>query len=169
GQVHEGQSALFTVDAYPGRRYPATIRRVGLGSRVKDGVVSYLTVLTVDNDDLSLRPGMTATAEIVTTERRGVLLVPNAALRFSPPSAEPASTTGVSFVNRLLPRPPHSTGRHAVARASGPEREVWVLRNGTPSAVAVTIGATDGRFTELADAALAEGAPVITGLSGSSP
>ncbi|SFN47350.1 efflux RND transporter periplasmic adaptor subunit [Dokdonella immobilis] len=168
GQVHEGQAAMFTVDAYPGRRYPATIQRVGLGSRIKDGVVSYLTVLSVDNDDLSLRPGMTATAEIVTAERRGVLLVPSGALRFAPPSSELAPTTGRSFISRLLPRPPHPTSKPATKRTMGPQREVWILRDGVPSPVAVTIGATDGRSTEVADSALAEGALVITGLSGSS-
>lgn len=84
GQVREGQSAMFTVSAWPGRRYPARILRVGYGATTKDNVVTYLADLEVDNEDLSLRPGMTATATITATERAGVLLVPNAALRFRP-------------------------------------------------------------------------------------
>ena len=104
GSVQDGQTATFTVDAYSGRKYPARITRVGYGSQTKDNVVSYKTVLSVANDDLSLRPGMTATAEITAVKRAGVLLVPNAALRFTPPvtttSAKP------SLVSSLLPRPP---------------------------------------------------------------
>jgi HlyD family secretion protein len=84
GQVREGQAAEFTVSAWPGRNYPAKIVRVGFGSTVKDNVVSYVADLEVANDDLSLRPGMTATATIVSTRRTDVLLVPNAALRFTP-------------------------------------------------------------------------------------
>ncbi len=90
GQVREGQSAEFTVSAWPGRRYPARILRVGYGSTIKDNVVSYVAELEVGNEDLSLRPGMTATATIKATERVGVLTVPNAALRFSPAGVAPA-------------------------------------------------------------------------------
>lgn len=171
GQVRDGQKATFTVDAYPNRSYPAAIRRVGFGSQTKDGVVSYLTVLTVDNSDLSLRPGMTATAQIVTTERRDVLLVPSAALRFAPAGVETATKkSSGSFVNRLLPRPPARTSsKPATTRASGASRQVWILRNGEPVAVAVTPGATDGRVTEIVSGDLAAGTAVITELAGASP
>jgi len=84
GRVAVGQDATFTVDAWPGRRYEAVINRVGYGAQQKEGVVSYLAVLAVRNEDLSLRPGMTGTAEIVTLRRENALLVPNAALRFTP-------------------------------------------------------------------------------------
>jgi HlyD family secretion protein len=92
GQVREGQRATFTVDAYPGRTFPAEIVRVDVGANTGSAaasgstgnVVAYTAILSVQNPELLLRPGMTATAEIVTTERRDVLLVPNAALRFSP-------------------------------------------------------------------------------------
>ena len=87
GQVRVGQTATFTVDAWPGRKYTGVITRVGYGSQTKDNVVSYPTVLAVSNDDLSLRPGMTGTADIVTVTRENVLLVPNAALRFTPRAA----------------------------------------------------------------------------------
>ena len=80
--VKLGQPATFTVSAWPGRNFPAAIQRVGLGSTTTDNVVTYKTVLTVANDDLALRPGMTATARIITAQRDNVLLVPNAALRF---------------------------------------------------------------------------------------
>lgn len=93
GQVRDGQSAEFTVSAWPNRRYPAKIVRVGYGSTTKDNVVSYLADLEVGNDDLSLRPGMTATATITATHRSGVLLVPNAALRFTPAATGQAGST----------------------------------------------------------------------------
>jgi len=93
GQVAAGQSATFQVDAFPGRTFPAQVERVDVGANAGTGsttasssstVVAYTAVLAVDNSDSTLRPGMTATAEIVTSEKQGVLLVPNAALRFSP-------------------------------------------------------------------------------------
>jgi HlyD family secretion protein len=163
GQVKPGQSATFTVDAYPGRIYPARIDRVGFGSQVKEGVVSYLTVLTVDNADLTLRPGMTATAEIVTAQRQDALLVPNAALRFSPPSSSAAAKKqdGGSFVGSLMPGPPRQV-RKPKPNPAGGARRVWVLRGGEPVAVPVTTGVSDGRFTEVLDGELAAGAEVIT-------
>ena len=87
GQVRAGQAATFTVSAYPNRRYPARIERVGFGSTTKDNVVTYLSDLSVNNDDLSLRPGMTATASILTSQEEDVFTVPNAALRFQPADA----------------------------------------------------------------------------------
>ena len=104
GQVKEGQRAEFTVDAYTERRYPAHITRVSFGATTTDNVVTYLTTLKVANDDLSLRPGMTATAEIVTLEKDDVLLVPNAALRFTPPTARAQASS--SIMSSLMPRPP---------------------------------------------------------------
>ena len=90
GSVHVGQNATFTVSAYPSRKYPARITRVAFGSTITDNVVTYITYLEVDNTDLTLRPGMTATATITATERNDVLLVPNTALRFTP-TGEPGS------------------------------------------------------------------------------
>lgn len=160
GLVHEGQPATFTVDAYPGREYPAQVRRVGFGSQTKDGVVSYLTVLTVNNDDLSLRPGMTATAAIVVNERHQVLLVPSAALRFTPASTTSSQASG-SLVSRLMPRPPHGTSR-AQGTGNGKSRQVWVLRDGEPRAVPVTVGASNGQLTEVTGGELQSGMRVIT-------
>ena len=86
GSVKVGQKASFTVSAYPSRKFPATITRVAYGSTTTENVVTYITYLEVDNSDLTLRPGMTATATITATERKDVLLVPNTALRYSPSS-----------------------------------------------------------------------------------
>lgn len=171
GQVREGQSATFAVDAYPNRSYPARIRLVRFGAETVNNVVTYKTILNVDNDDLSLRPGMTATAEIVTTERENVLLVPNAALRFTPPPpAETQSKSGGGLLASLLPRPPRSLAprnRPQNARATrGGARQIWVLRDGQPVAVPVTVGSSDGRMTEVTGEGLEAGLPVITASSG---
>lgn len=163
GQVREGQAATFTVDAYPGRSYPATITRVGFGSKTTDGVVSYKTILRVENDDLSLRPGMTATAEIVTAQRSDVLLVPNEALRFSPKEDAPAAR-GRGLVGSLLPGPPpeHPTRKVATKSVETATRAVWILQDGEPLRVEVATGSTDGRETEVTGGHLAAGGRVVT-------
>jgi HlyD family secretion protein len=161
GRVSEGQSATFTVDAYPDRRYPSTVTRVGYGSQTKENVVSYLTVLSVDNADLSLRPGMTGTAEIIATRRDDVLLVPNAALRFTPAAQGATQKSSGGFLTRMIPRPPRQAQR-AAAPAKGKEQRVWVLSEGRPAALAIGVGATDGRMTEVTGGAVREGMPVIT-------
>jgi HlyD family secretion protein len=162
GKVREGQGATFTVSAYPSRRFPARIVRVGFGSTTKDNVVTYIAELEVANDDLSLRPGMTATATITAVERRGVLLVPNAALRFTPAAAgaAPAAASG-GIVSKLMPRAPRGVPRKAGTTREG-ARQVWVLREGVPVAVPVAPGVSDGRRTEIESAELREGEAVIT-------
>ncbi len=167
GLVHDGQKAGFTVSAYPNRSYPATITRVSYGSTTKDNVVTYVAELSVANDDLSLRPGMTATAVIAANERNDVLLVPNAALRFTPGAAAGAApASGSSVVSRLLPRPPQQAPRRAGTRTAA-VRQVWVLREGQPVAVPVKPGASDGRMTEVTSEALQPGMAVIVEQGGS--
>ncbi len=161
GQVKEGQSATFTVDAYPERSYPARITRVGLGAETVEGVVSYVAELSVANQDLSLRPGMTATALIETARREDVLLVPNAALRFSPDEREDAGPPSPGLVGRLTPRPPRSTSRRPRPTTGEPPR-VWVLAGEKPGAVRIETGVSDGRMTEVEGGALRAGMQVIT-------
>ena len=162
GQVREGQNATFTVDAWPGRRFEAVITRVSFGSQEKDSVISYLTELEVSNNDLSLRPGMTGTAEITTLVRENALLVPNAALRFTPPeSGTEQKKSGASLLGALMPRPPQQTGSQATA-ASGSAPRVWVLRDGQPVPLEVRTGATNGRMTEIVGENLKAGMEVVT-------
>jgi len=163
GSVQPGQAATFTVDAYPGRIYPAQIKTVRFGSETIEGVVTYKAILTVDNADLSLRPGMTATAVITVKEVRDVLLVPNAALRFTPP-APPAQSrsSGGGLVGQLFRMPRRAASRPPDGNARSGASRVWVLQNGVPQAVAITIGATDGAMTEVRSGPLQPGTPVIT-------
>jgi len=160
GSVQLGQAASFTVSAWPGRTFPATIQRVGIGSTITDNVVTYKTILGVTNDDLALRPGMTATARIITANRENVLLVPNAALRFTPPAAMEAGQQG-GLVSRLLPRPPQSKKQQATTTTTGTQ-QVWLLRDGQPVASPVTIGVSNGRQTEILSGDVKPGAAVIT-------
>jgi HlyD family secretion protein len=172
GQVAAGQSATFQVDAFPGRTFPAQVERVDVGANAgsttsssSSTVVAYTAVLAVNNSDSTLRPGMTATAEIVTSEKKGVLLVPNAALRFSPDGGA-KERTGVTKV--LMPGPPRGTANaqsREVKIGRGSAQQVHVLgADGQPQPVAVTTGDTNGTLTEVTGDSLHEGDAVITGV-----
>lgn len=169
GQVDKGQSAEFTVDAYPDLEFPARIQQVRFAPETVEGVVTYETLLTVDNAQLLLRPGMTATAEILVQQVEDALLVPNAALRFSPPKPEGGAATGQTrapsggLVAMLLPRrPPSERQTHDPAqKTKGAQQRVWVLREGTPEARPVRTGATDGIRTQILEGALEPGMEVL--------
>lgn len=167
GQVKEGQSAIFTVDAWPGRPFPAQITQVRYAPQETEGVsvVSYEAVLSVDNAELLLLPGMTATADIVVRQIEDALVVPNAALRFSPPSTEAPAASGGNALTNLFIRPSRfpSTPRATRTRASD-ERELWVLEGGAPAMRTVRTGATDGRVTVIVDGDIVPGAALITGI-----
>lgn len=182
GQVKAGQRATFTVDAFPGRTFPATIERVDVGANASGSatstsstgtassssasastVIAYTARLTVDNSALLLRPGMTATADIITTEKQNVLLVPNAALRFSPDRAGAAKSGGVTSV--LVPaRPRRNRAERQVGIGRGSRQTVYVLdADGKPKAMQVTAGDSNGSQTEVAGDGLTPGMNVITG------
>jgi HlyD family secretion protein len=163
GQVSAGQEAVFSVDAYPDRTFTAHVAAVRLSSQKTEGVVTYKTVLYVDNTDLLLRPGMTATAELIVRRATGVVLVPNAALRFAPPAPTPqTSSGGGSLVSRLMPRPPRSAATPRETTPGDAHRQrVWVQRDGQLVAVPVTVGATDGRMTEIVDGDIEAGTVVV--------
>jgi len=179
GSVKQGQKASFTVDAFPGKTFPATITRVDVGSNLSaqstttttttstSQVVSYGATLTVANPDQQLRPGMTATADIVTTARDNVLLVPNAALRFKPVAAAGAGAPSGGIAGALVPRRPR-TGGGDTAVVRGGSQTVYVKdENGQPRAVSITTGVTNGTMTEVIGGDLQPGMQVITGqLSG---
>ena len=146
GEVKAGQHATFTVDAYPNRRFEAQIESVRFAPQTKNGVVSYTAILTVDNSDLALRPGMTATADIVTAAKPDVLLVPNGALRFTPPGEKaPASSAG---------------------KAGEIMKTVWTLDGRTPRAIAIRAGLTDGQQTEVISGEVEPGMKLLVDVAG---
>jgi HlyD family secretion protein len=184
GQVHAGQRATFTVDAYPGRSFDAVVTRIDVGANASGSttsgssaaassgtgtVVAYTAELSVQNADLLLRPGMTATAEIVTSERRGALLVPNAALRWSP-ERDAASQRSSGAASVLVPRGPRrgggggGRGGREVGIGRGSRQTVYVLgADGQPAPVQVVVGESNGSVTEITGGELREGQEVITG------
>jgi HlyD family secretion protein len=171
GQVREGQEARFTVDAYPNRTFAARITQVRYGATTASGVVTYETVLSLDNSDLSLRPGMTATADITVEKVQDALLVPNAALRFTPQIQEKeVSPQRRDLVNSLLPRRPRSRSssgqpsQMAGARGAGgmkKQQRVWVLQGGKPFAIPVATGVTDGVMTEIKSGDVTSGMALV--------
>lgn len=157
GRVKEGQEATFTVDAYPKREFKAKLRSLRNVPTTTDNVVTYEAVLDVTNDDLSLRPGMTATATITTEHVKDAVLVPNAALRFTPPMSKKASSRGG---NPLMfgPRGPRGGRRSRGASSASPDAApapdesdgvVWILAGTRPKRVKVKTGVSDGTLTEI--------------------
>lgn len=160
GKIREGQKASFSVSAYPNRTFEALITQARYASTTTSGVVTYETVLKVDNTDLSLRPGMTATADITVKKLENAILVPSASLRFSPPvQKEEKSSTGL--VGALLPRPPRGTQQRPDTHANGKQQRIWILKNGQLSALTVTTGATSGLMTEILTGDLQPGMEVV--------
>jgi len=168
GKVKEGQDATFTVDAYPNRVFPAKITQVRFGSETVEGVVTYKTILSVDNAELQLRPGMTATAQIVVDKREAVVLVPNVALRFSPPAEEEKQDSGGGMLlSKIMPHPPRpSAAPRAANNVNNKAQEVWVLRGGKMTAVSITKGLSDGKMTEVVTGELEPGMELITDMTG---
>jgi len=162
GQVREGQQATFTVDAYPDLTFPAVVEQVRYAPQTVEGVVTYKAILKVDNSDLKLRPGMTATALITVNQVTDALTVPNAALRFRPPEED--ATPQRSFLRSIMPGPPSFRPPSKQEEPDG-KRALNVLRDGKPVKIAVVVGVTDGKFTEVTGGDLKAGDAVITGLA----
>jgi len=162
GEVKEGQNATFNVDGYPHRTFAAAITEVRHAPKTVEGVVTYECVLTLDNSDMALRPGMTATAEITVKKLEDRTLVPNAALRFSLPVEEEVPAESGGLVSLLLPRRPRSfTKAQERNGANKNVQRLWVLDKGQAVPVFVTTGATDGTMTEVTAGEIKPGMEVI--------
>ena len=186
GRVEAGQTATFNVDAWPGRFYTAKVKKVAFGSAnnqnagngngnntnagaAVSGVVNYTTELDVANEDLSLRPGMTATVDIAIVDKPDILVVPNVALRFDPAFAAAVGKpdeTDRTLVQSLSPGGGRRWRGTPVPKAGSRnvEPHVWILRNGEPTEVKVALGITDGRTTEITGSELTAGTPVIVSI-----
>jgi HlyD family secretion protein len=187
GRLKPGMRVSFTVDAYPGEPFRGSIRDIRNAPQVVQNVVTYDAVIDVANDDLKLKPGMTATVSIVTDRRRDVLAVPNTALRFRPDGAAAAGPVSAT------PGGAQAAAGQRRERAAGGEgqdgansnwrrkregdseddaapavvkRTVYVLADGKPAPREVTTGLTDGRLTEVTGGDLKEGEAIIVGVAG---
>ena len=158
GRISVGDLATFTVEAYDEREFPAKIAKIRFAPETVEGVVTYKAVLSIDNSEMLLRPGMTATSEITVAEYDDVLLVPNAALRFAPPQVveETDNDSGGGLLGMLIPDGP-GDNRGAVDRNT-----VWLLQDGAAREVAVETGDSDGRHTILTGGEVKPGDAVIT-------
>jgi len=135
GRLSVGMQTFFTVDSFPGQRFPGKVREIRNAALTVQNVVTYDAVIDVDNPDLRLRPGMTANVTVIYDQRVSALAIPNAALRFHPPGASPREEPGAQIA--------------------------WALRDGHPSAVAVHLGLSDGMVTEVTGGDLREGDAVV--------
>ena len=158
GRVAVGDRATFTVDAYDDRRFRAEVSEVRFAPQTVEGVVTYKAILTVDNSDLLLRPGMTATADITVAEIDDALIVPNAALRYAPPQEPDATVTDddrSGLLGMLVLERPED-------RVEGDLRTVWVMGDTGPREISVVSGQTDGSVTEILGGELSAGDMVVT-------
>ncbi|MFZ2162644.1 MAG: efflux RND transporter periplasmic adaptor subunit [Sideroxyarcus sp.] len=152
GNIRVGQQTSFRVDAFPNRTFRGEVHQVRLNPTTQQNVVTYNVVVSVDNLDQALMPGMTAYVNIVVAQRKDVLMVPNTALRFRPADAAKARTNGDK---------PKGEGRGKDKGDAAPMGTVYVFENGQPKAVRISVGITDNRMTEVLGGELKDGDAVI--------
>lgn len=164
GRIHPGLPATFTVDAYPDMSFHGQVQQVRLEPNAGQGVVSYTTVITTENPDLKLRPGMTANVSVQVARREDALRVPNAALRFRPEEEAGAKRAA---------GPPGADGApdSAAVDSLGTMKPgtLYVLRRGKPVAIALLRGITDGTVTEVRAADLKPDDAIIIGVEPVAP
>jgi HlyD family secretion protein len=189
GKLRDGMEASFTVDAYPGRRFKGVVRQIRNAAQTVQNVVTYDAVVDVSNPDLALRPGMTANVTFIYAERPDTLRVPNAALRFRPPSdlqgpkrggapgdgkggagaapagAGAAAGSGPGAAEARGPGAPGG-GRRAEGNEPTDRRTIWVLRGETPEAIRIRTGVSDGSMTEVVEGEVRDGDAAITDATG---
>ena len=166
GGITEGKGATFTVDAYPGVQFAGVIRQVRLAPINVQNVVTYNVVVAVNNQDLRLRPGMTANVSIVVAQKDHVLKVPNAALRFSPPQGDRPTGPGSEGIGSNADGRA-GRGRPAVvaAESGGQTRKVWKLgASDDLEPMTIQTGISDGVSTEVVAGAVGEGDLVVVGI-----
>ena len=144
GRIAPGQKAVFTVESYPDRQFAATVAQVRQAPQSVQNVVTYDVVVSVPNVELMLKPGMTAAVRIITAQTGDVLRVPEQSLRYAPGG-------------QARPAP----GQAAAGKAAGRERMVWVLSEGKPRGVPVSVGIIDENYAQITNGDLREGDQVI--------
>lgn len=167
GGIKPGQRVSFTVDAYPGETFQGEVGKIRLNASMTQNVVTYTVEVITDNSNGRLLPYLTANAKFLVNERRGVLMVPNAALRYSPsPGQMVPDSRGVdeNQADRSAPGNAGASGRTRMDENKGPSRgTVWVPEGALLSPVSVLIGVTDGTMTEVHSDRLKKGTLVVVG------
>jgi HlyD family secretion protein len=162
GRVVVGQRATFTVDAFPGRAWKGEVVQIRKAPQIVQNVVTYDVVVSAENPELKLLPGMTANVRVVTEQKQDVLRVPNAALRFRPAGVEPDRPQG-------RPGGPGGSGGRGGGSGAGTQGRVWVVgADGKPQPITVRLGITDGTNTEVISEQIKEQQDVIVGAGGGS-
>ena len=162
GAVKPGTDASFTVEAFAERSFEGEVAQVRQAPQTVQNVVTYDVVVAVDNTDFLLKPGMTATVSLVTDRRRDVLRVPDQALRFVPSQtrrADGSESAHASHPDSPSPAPAESAWRPQASR----QAQVWVVRKGKPTPIAITVGLDDDTVTEVIAGDLRSGESVIVG------
>lgn len=163
GKIKEGQAVKFNVDAFPTRNFEGVVKQVRLNSTNTSNVVTYNVVVSVDNSDLTLLPGMTAYVNIAVAKAEQSLLVPNAALRFKPKVDDEASASGDKKPGQNGERKRNGGGKNRSKSDDLSAGKIYVLRDGKPTLVRVQVGITDGRSTAISARDLTAGDQVIVG------
>ena len=165
GKVAVGDAATFSVEAYQGQSFPAKVTELHYAPQTVDGVVTYRTILAIDNRSGQLRPGMTASADITVDGVTDVLIVPNAAFRYAPPVVAAARQSS-GLLGMLFSSGGPGQGRQNATTTNTVSKEgyrnLWVLKDGTAAQISVKTGVTDGDMTQVLDGPLAAGDAVIT-------
>ncbi len=164
GQVQVGDPATFSVDAYLGQTFPAKVSEMHFAPQTVDSIVTYPTILAIDNSAHKLRPGMTASADVTVQQVKGALTVPNSAFRYAPPAAPVAARKTTGLLGMLFSGA-DTGGRTANAENAVTKdgfRDLYVMKGGQPSKIAVKTGVSDGDTTEVLEGPLAVGDAVVT-------
>ncbi|MDP1522732.1 MAG: efflux RND transporter periplasmic adaptor subunit [Methylotenera sp.] len=156
GNIKVGQKAKFSVDAFPNRNFEGIVKQLRLNPTVTSNVVTYNVVVSVDNPEQILLPGMTAYVNIMVAKHDNVLLAPNAALRFKPKSDD--SQTDKTASNRG-----QTSGRKKSGKEDTSSGKLYVIQNGKLTPLRVNVGISDGKFTEISSAELKVNDKVIVG------
>jgi HlyD family secretion protein len=169
GNIWEGQEVTFTVDAFPARRFRGKVFQVRNAPTVVQNVVTYNAVVRIDNDDLILKPGMTANVQFLVSQREDVLAIPNMAMRFKPPEQkDEAQELLRQEQSRAVP--PVGTKRTSRSGGGGGGRgarsvRIYVFKDSKAQPVDVQLGITDGSKTEVRGGELKENDAVIIGMA----
>lgn len=155
GRVRLGQTATFTVDAYPEKDFTGSVTQIRSAPVITQNVVTYIVVITVDNRDLLLMPGMTANVFIETGRSEDTLKVVAAALRFR---LQKTAKTGLSAQPKLQSS---RAAQNNSTKITTLKEQVYLLKDGAPVAVPVKTGLTDGRFVEITEGGLQVGDELI--------